>query len=139
MAWPALLAFAAIGLLYHVTFECSPWQASPGKRLLGLRATGRGNEGLGIGRAVSRYLAGALSWITLNIGHLMATAAPDHLALHDRVSGTRVVSTHDAAPGFPAWAWLWLGLLGLAGFGLIAWLAGQASSVMRVALDHVLF
>ena len=28
MIWPALLAFALVGMLYHVAFECSPWQAS---------------------------------------------------------------------------------------------------------------
>ncbi|MGQ4660676.1 RDD family protein [Lysobacter sp. F6437] len=139
MAWPALLAFALTGMLYHVAFECSPWHASPGKRLLGLRVADRDDRRPGIGRAVSRYLAGALSWATLNIGHLMATAGPDHLALHDRVSRTRVVSTGDAPSGLPAWAWTWLALLGLAGLGLVAWLAGQASSVMRDALDQALF
>lgn len=139
VAWPALLAFALAGMLYHVAFECSPLQGSPGKRLLGLRAIDRRGHRLGIGRALPRYLAGALSWATLNLGHLMAAAGPDHRSLHDRISGTRVVSAHDVSPGLPAWAWMWLGLLALTGFVLVAWLSGQASSVMRGALDQVLF
>lgn len=137
MAWPALLAFALVGAVYHVAGERSPWQASPGKRMLGLRACDRHGRRLGIGRAVARYGAGALSWATLNLGHLMAAMAPRHLALHDRCSGTRVVSARGARVS--GWAWGWLGLLALAGFAATAWLADTAAAIMRAALEQALF
>ncbi len=136
MIWPALLTFALVGMLYHVAFECSPWQASPGKRFLGLRAADRDGRRLGIGHAVSRYLAGALSWVTLNIGHLMATAEPEHLALHDRVSGTRVMATRAE---LPYWAVGWLMLVTITSLACAAWLAQTASAVMQAALERSLF
>lgn len=136
LAWPALLAFALLGAIYHVSAECSPWQASPGKRWLGLRAGERDGRRLGPGRALARYCAGALSWATLNIGHLMATMAPDHLALHDRVSHTRVLATRAI---LPRWAWIWLGLLTLGSLACCVWLAQVASAVMQAALERVLF
>ena len=139
LAWPATLAIALVGAAYHVGCERSPWQATPGKRLLGLRVCDREGRRLGAGRALLRHIAGALSWATLNIGHMMAAAGPDHLALHDRCSGTRVVSTQAPSPGLPAWAWAWLGLLGLAGLGLAAWAGNAATTVMRLALERALY
>lgn len=136
MVWPALLAFALLGAIYHVAGECSPWQASPGKRLLGLHAVDRRGRRLGTGRALARYSAGALSWATLNLGHLMATAAPEHLALHDRCSDTRVRA---ARTGLPRWARAWLVLLAIAGLVASAWLAQVASTVMQAALERALF
>lgn len=138
VAWPVLLAFALVGGIYHVAGECSPWRASAGKRMLGLRACDRDGRRLGIGRAAARHCSGALSWATLNLGHLMAAMAPDHLALHDRCSRTRVLSARGAAAGLPAWAWAWLGLLALAGIGATAWLADAATAIMRAALEQAL-
>ncbi|MGH8084906.1 MAG: RDD family protein [Lysobacter sp.] len=136
LAWPALLAFALLGALYHVACECSPWQASVGKRLLGLRAGDRNGRRLGPGRALARYGAGTLSWATLNLGHLMATMAPEHLALHDRCSGTRVRTNH---PELPRWALVWLVLLAIVSLVASAWLAQVASAVMQAALERALF
>ena len=139
MAWPALLAFALTGLLYHVAFERSPWQASPGKRLLALHVADREGRRPGIRRAVSRYLAGALSWATLNLGHLMALAGPDHQALHDRVSGTAVVRNGGSRTTLPHWARVWLALLMLAAAGATFRLADAAAATLRTALEHALF
>lgn len=136
MAWPVLLAFVLLGATYHVACECSPWRASPGKRLLGLRAGDRDGRQLGPGRALMRYVAGSLSWATLNLGHLMASAAPEHLALHDRCSGTRVRA---ARTGLPRWACAWLVLLAIAGLAGSAWLAQEASTMMQAALERALF
>ena len=135
MAWPALLAFALVGGIYHVSCECSPWRASAGKRLLGLRAGDRDDRRLGPGRALGRYAAGALSWATLNLGHLMAAAAPEHLALHDRCSDTRVQARR---AGLPPWACAWLVVLAIAGIAAGAWAAEAASTVMQAALERAL-
>ena len=137
LLWPLVLAFALIGAGYHVGCECSPRQATFGKRLLGMRVHAHDGRRLSAGRALARHGASALSWATLNLGHLMATAAPQHLALHDRCSGTRVVS--DTATGLPGWAYAWLALLALAGVGLSAWIATAAAAIMRAALEQALF
>ena len=80
--------------------------------------------------------AGSLSWLTLNFGHSLAAFAPQHLALHDRCSGTRVVAGADAPP---RWAPAWLGLLALATAGTTIRLANQAVRVMSAALEQALY
>jgi uncharacterized RDD family membrane protein YckC len=87
-AW--LLAYAVLATLWHVAGTRSPWHGSPGKHLLGLVVTDRASQPLGLGRALARHFAAALSWLTLNLGHAMIALPPTHRALHDRLAGTRV-------------------------------------------------
>lgn len=136
LAWPGMLAFALLGALYHGASECSAWQGSPGKRLLGLRVHDRHGQPLLIRLALLRHAAGSLSWLTLNFGHALAALAPRHLALHDRCSGTRVVAGAGAPP---RWALAWLGLLALATAGTATWLANRAVQVMSAALEQALY
>lgn len=89
MAWPFVAAYAALSLAWHAAGVASRWQASPGKRAFGLVVVGPDASRPTFARAIGRHLAAALSWLTLNIGHLMALG-PDHAALHDRMAGTRV-------------------------------------------------
>ena len=88
---PFALACAGIALLWHGLGEASRWQGSPGKRAFGLIATDiDGNRPAS--RARSRgHFAGVASWITLNLGHLLAALPPQHRALHDLIAGTRVL------------------------------------------------
>lgn len=130
--WPVLLAFVLLGAAWQVGFERSRWQASPGRRLLGLRVEDAAGGRLSARRALARHAAGALSWLTLNAGHMMAASAPRHLALHDRVSGTRVRSTGAA---LPAWAVAWLAVIVLALIVLPGWLLHDAAATMRHALE----
>lgn len=126
---PAL--YALLAGVWTVAFEASPWQATPGKRALGLRVASTSGQPLTPGQALKRFLAAGLSWLSLNLGHAMAAFAP-YLALHDRISQTRVLAT---APALPGWARLWLGLQ-LAG-GLLAalWLYQWLQTAMQAALD----
>ena len=105
--------------------------------MLRLRACDLSGGRLGLARASGRYLSGALSWATLNLGHLMAAVPPAHLALHDRASHTRVVA-HAPQARLPAWAWAWLGLLAVAGLGVTAWLSQWAAVIMQTALEQFL-
>src|SRR5690606_34911516 len=92
MFLPPLLGYALLALLVHVGGELSPWQGSPGKRLLGLKVTGMAGERLPWPRVLLRHAAGLLSWLSLNLGHAMAALPPDRQALHDRIAGARVVA-----------------------------------------------
>lgn len=96
--------YAVLACLWSLGFEASAWQATPGKRALGLQVVRLDGRPMTLGVAMKRYLAAGLSWLTLNIGHAMAAFAP-FLALHDRLSQTRVIA---ATPGLPLWARLWL-------------------------------
>jgi hypothetical protein len=134
---PPLIGFVAIALVYDVAFERSPWQATPGKRALGLAVVDERGRRIKAGHALLRFCAGALSWLTLNLGHAMAALPPRHLALHDRVSGTRVVRTV-AGAAMPVWAKMWL-LLQLCVFVTAnAWAFAALSRAMRTAVERTL-
>src|SRR5690606_12838978 len=100
----ALAAFVPLFLAWCVAFERSRWQATPGKRALGLRVVAADGTRAGLGAVVLRFVAGTLSWLTLNLGHLMAALPPQHAALHDHLSGTRVRLADDVREALPAWA-----------------------------------
>jgi uncharacterized RDD family membrane protein YckC len=87
----AVFAAGTAGL-YFIGFEASAWQATPGKRWLGLKVVDLRGAPIGWGRASARFLAGTLSWLTLNLGHALAGWRADGRALHDLIAGTRVVT-----------------------------------------------
>lgn len=91
MGAPFLLGYALLALAWHVGGELSPWQASPGKHVLGLQVTDLQGRRLSLPCALLRHVAGLLSWLTLNLGHAMAWLPPQKRALHDYIAGARVV------------------------------------------------
>ncbi|MBB1088811.1 RDD family protein [Lysobacter sp. SG-8] len=130
-----LLLFVLVAIILQALGEASPWQGGPGKRLLGLRvATSEGGR-LTPGRALSRQLAGVLSWLTLNVGHALAAVPPAHAALHDRLTGTRVVG---GPQRLPAWGRAWLALLGLGTLALVVVLSVSLSQLAEAALTAAL-
>lgn len=135
VVWPPGACFAGLSAIYHVAFECGPWQATPGQRLMGLHVTDNHQQRLRPGQALLRHLAGAASWLTLNIGHLMAAAPPAHRSLHDRLSRTRVWTS---TPQLPAWALAWLVLIAISQLALIAWWMANAMETMQAALEQSL-
>lgn len=137
LLWTPLPVFALLLLAWFVGFEASSRQATPGKRLLGLRVVDERGGRIGLVRAAQRHLAGALSWLTLNVGHLLAAIPPRRRSLHDRIAGTQVVQAANAGP-LPAWARAWLALLALAAVAALAWLFVAASAAMQRAFDAML-
>ena len=131
-----MLLYVLLACLWTVGFEASAWQATPGKRALGLTVVDRDGRRLRSGGALLRFLAAGLSWLTLNIGHALA-AFPPYLAMHDHVSGTRVLAAQDR-PRMPPWAWAWLALLMVAFLVALAWGFVHLQAAMQAALDHAL-
>ncbi|MBW8808541.1 MAG: RDD family protein [Lysobacter sp.] len=128
-----IFLFALFGLIYEVGFVAfSPWQATPGKRVLGLRITDIAGRRLSPGRAVLRYLGGGLSWLLLNLGHVIAMAKPEYRALHDRLAGARVL--RDAHARMPLWAWAWVAVQVIVGFSATFWLMRAMQAAMDAAL-----
>lgn len=109
----------AVAAAWFIASESSRWQASPGKRLLGLRVTDTHGERCGRGRIALRFFAGVPSWLLLHLGHAMAGVTPGKRALHDYLAGTRVELAPGAAPGLPRGARTWLLLQAAAFFGLV--------------------
>ena len=129
-----LLLYALLACVWTVGFEASSWQATPGKRALGLTVVDRDGRRLRSGGALLRFLAAGLSWLSLNIGHALV-AFPPHLALHDHASGTRVLAPRDR-PRLPPWAWAWLALLGAAFLLAVGWGFLQVQATMQAAMQH---
>ena len=125
-----LLAFA-----WHVGFEHSSWRASPGKRALGLYVADRDGGKPAAWRSAWRFLAGTASWLTLNLGHALTALPPRRLALHDRLSGTRVLARR---AGLPAWARAWLLLQLSLLLAANAWLLLALDAAVQAALARVL-
>ena len=84
--------------------------------------------------ALKRHLAGTLSWLTLNIGHLFAARAPMHQALHDRIAHTQVLWREDALRRLPAWGRVLLVLVVLLPVVLAIGAAMSLAGAMQAAL-----
>lgn len=88
-----LLLTVAIGLgwIYAAGLESSPWQATVGKRWMGLKVTDARGERLGFLRATGRHLGKYLSALPCFLGFIIALFSSRGLTLHDRLAKTRVV------------------------------------------------
>jgi len=62
-----------------------------GMRAWRLRALTDSGKRLPVGQAVVRFCWGLAAWLPFGLGVLWLYADPEHLALHDRLSRTRVV------------------------------------------------
>lgn len=77
--------------LYFAAFESSRWQATPGKRILGLYVTDLRAQRISFARATGRYVGKALENLTLFIGFAMAGFTSKKQALHDMVASCLVL------------------------------------------------
>lgn len=92
MTFVFIAGFALASGLLNVWGETRAACGSIGKRHVGLAVVDAGSgQGLSVSRSVLRQLAASLSWLSLNLGHLMAALPPDHTTLHDRLTRTRVI------------------------------------------------
>ncbi|QGM98483.1 RDD family protein [Methylocystis parvus] len=80
-----------VGVLYYGYFTSGSWQATPGKRALGIYVIRTDGRRIGWGLAAGRYLAYFLSSIPLFYGFLMILWTDEHKGLHDIACKTRVV------------------------------------------------
>ena len=83
----------AIGWIYCAGSESSSWQATPGKRILGIAVTDLAGSRISFARASGRYLAESLSSALFLIGYLVQPFTERRQALHDVLAGTLVVRT----------------------------------------------
>ena len=88
-----LLLWVAIGLgwIYAAGLECSPWQATVGKRWVGIKVTDANGERLGFLQATGRHAGKYLSALPCFLGFIAALFSSRGMAWHDRLADTRVV------------------------------------------------
>lgn len=86
-----LVAFLVLfALAYHAGFTASGGQTL-GKMLTGLQVESDGDSGVAPGRAIGRAVLALCGGLLMGVGLLPALVGHDRRALHDRLTGTRVV------------------------------------------------
>jgi uncharacterized RDD family membrane protein YckC len=80
-----------IDWLYYALFESSVWQATLGKKALGLEVTDMQGARINFARATGRFFAKFLSGIIVLIGFFMIGFTERKQGLHDIIAGTLVI------------------------------------------------
>jgi uncharacterized RDD family membrane protein YckC len=77
--------------IYYASLESSAWQATLGKKILGLKVTDLAGNRISFARASGRFFGKILSGMILGIGFLMAGFTERKQALHDILAGCLVL------------------------------------------------
>jgi uncharacterized RDD family membrane protein YckC len=80
-----------LGWIYYASMESSSWQATLGKKILGLSVTDLAGNRITFARASGRFFGKILSGMILGIGFLMAGFTARKQALHDILAGCLVL------------------------------------------------
>jgi len=80
-----------LGWIYYASMESSSWQATLGKKILGLKVTDLTGNRITFARASGRFFGKILSGMILGIGFLMAGFTARKQALHDILAGCLVL------------------------------------------------
>lgn len=87
-----LIALAVVfNWLYYALLESSAWQATLGKKALGLEVTDMAGRRVSFARATGRYFGKIVSAFILMIGFIMAGFTAQKQALHDMMAGCLVI------------------------------------------------
>ena len=81
----------AFAVFYCVWLESSAWQATPGKRIMGLKVVDLEGRRIGFGRSSWRNMAKTLSVLTLGMGYLMPLWSMRKQTLHDKAASCLVI------------------------------------------------
>jgi len=82
---------AVLRWLYYALLENSSWQATLGKKALGLEVTDMDGRRIGFGRATGRTFGKIISAFILYIGFIMAGFTEKKQALHDMMAACLVI------------------------------------------------
>jgi len=97
-------------LIYWSLMESSPWQASVGKRLMGIRVGDLRGRRLGFFRALGRNGAKAFSLIPFGLGFFMAGWTQRRQALHDLMAAAWLAKDPLPVVAEPAGRWRTFGV-----------------------------
>jgi uncharacterized RDD family membrane protein YckC len=96
---PVSYVILVIGFLYYVAFEASGWQATPGKRAVGIRVTGLDGERISWARSAGRNairLVNAVSSLVPFVFYVTAAFTERKQGVHDMLARTYVVTGRTA-------------------------------------------
>ena len=130
----SLLSIACY-IIYYAWSESSAWQATIGKKLMGLKVTDIYGQRISFWRSLGRNVGMIVSSFILMIGYFMCIWTKKKQCLHDKMAGCLVVDNTPNEKQGCMWAVLiaWL-LLVLAAIGLSALAAmPQVQEAVRAA------
>jgi uncharacterized RDD family membrane protein YckC len=78
--------------VYFAGLESSKWQATVGKKILGMKVVDAAGQRINFIKATVRYVAKILSSFILMIGFIMVAFTARKQGLHDFIAGTTVVN-----------------------------------------------
>ena len=79
--------------LYYSLLQSGKWQATLGKKAVGIKVTDLNGERISFLTATLRYFGKIISSMIMLIGYLMAAFTAKKQALHDMIASTYVVKT----------------------------------------------
>lgn len=85
------LGYYALGVLYFAIQESSAYQATLGKRLLGLAVCNLDGERISLVRAIFRNILRIINLMIFSIGYLLILFTPKEQGLHDLIAKTLVI------------------------------------------------
>jgi len=85
------LVSIVVSWLYSSLLESSSWQATLGKKAVGIRVTDMNGNRISFGQATGRHFGKILSSLICLVGFIMAAFTEKQQALHDILAGTLVV------------------------------------------------
>lgn len=93
MLWALIIPVAILTFfVYRVKFETGPMQATPAKRLLGLKVVDQNGGPITAGQSIGRALSMIfLSSMFLGLGYFLALCTEKKQALHDLIASTIVI------------------------------------------------
>lgn len=93
VAMISLAIGVAIAFAYHVFFEGSKFQATPGKIIFGLIVTDLQGRQISKSRALARHVGKYASAFSFGVGYLLFLVSKKKQCLHDMIANCVVVQT----------------------------------------------
>lgn len=90
-AGPLIIVFYVAWWLYNALLHASRWQATVGKRAMGVIVTDLEGNRISFGKASLRFLGKLVSTFIFFLGYLPAAFTSRRQALHDMIGGTLVL------------------------------------------------
>ncbi len=91
-----IILVGGMAVFYTVWLESSAWQATLGKKLLGLRVVDLDGQRITFWKSASRNFNKSISSLILGIGYLMPLWTQQRQALHDRMARCLVIKIRGA-------------------------------------------
>ena len=86
-----ILFYYIISVMYFALQESSAYQATLGKRLLGLSVCNLEGERISLPKAIARNVLRLLNWLIFSFGYLLILFTAKEQGLHDLIAKTLVI------------------------------------------------